>query len=79
MLFPQAAGTDMLSQALLSSELSLSEDFVKVYHAGNVMVEGAADEERLVAVTQIESSQLRHLLQLGGGEMNREWAAYPAR
>jgi len=75
-MFLQAAGTDMLSQALLSSDLSLSEDYVKVYHAGSVMVEGAADEERLVAVTQIESSQLRQLLQLEG---SREWAAYPAR
>ncbi|XP_059474056.1 PR domain zinc finger protein 10-like isoform X2 [Neocloeon triangulifer] len=78
----KAAGTDMLSQALLSSDLSLSDEYVKVYHAGNVVVaNGVADEERLVAVTtaQIETSQLRQLLQLGGGESGREWTAYPAR
>ncbi|CAB3362622.1 Hypothetical predicted protein [Cloeon dipterum] len=76
----KASGTDMLSQALLSSDL-LTDDYVKVYHAGNVVAEGASEEEQLVAVTstQIESSQLRQLLQLGGGEGGREWAAYPAR
>lgn len=67
----------MLSQALLSSDLSLSDEFVKVYHAGSVVGEGGVDDERLVAVAQVEPSQLRQLLQLGGE--GREWAAYPAR
>lgn len=67
----------MLSQALLSSDLSLSDEFVKVYHAGSVVVEGSGDDERLVAVAQVEPSQLRQLLQLGGE--SRDWATYPAR